>query len=284
VPYAYSYYIKTVHGAELPGQLVLWAMNQFPRHQDSLPISGDPAALNTETLKPQILMEFPYRDIWAGIPAEDRTTIRNTTYNTAIRKWTSIACGDEPNGSTTITIGDWSTRANRFPHYFYWDGNINAGGGSNGFANAFWAAIVHGRATGLDLTTQNRLVTCAGERFNGPSRTLDSNGIATTNQTSFSFASNPGSWINWPGDTASGGVNYVHRMQVGTEQIECSTRVGATLSGCTRGVNGTTAQTHAAGATVQFVIRWANARDQSSCSFNGDNLTIASTCWSAMLP
>jgi hypothetical protein len=38
------------------------------------------------------------------------------------------------------------------------------------------------------------------------------------------------------------------------------------------------------GSTVQYIIRWDNARSQSSCGFQGDNLTVTTSCWNDILP
>jgi hypothetical protein len=273
-PYTFGYF-NGFASNDIPGGVVLaaqWVMQGFQRYINRRP--DDPATGSLQwywnAIFPQTLTHNNMLVGYTDFPVEDRATYRTQLADAAYTKFKDVACGYEQNGAASLfTPAMWE--ANQFTSSLQMPTSVNVGEIPGGTPGMFWHSIVLGKIFGVNGTTLDDLKSCAESIFTGPNQTLAS-GIDAS-QTTITLSASPGS--NW--NTSN------FRFRVDSEDIDCTTRSSATLSGCTRGANGTTAASHSAGATAQIQIRWGTARN-NACTFAANGLTITPGCVSALYP
>lgn len=270
-PYTYGYFKDLGnYNIWLPFMEVQWIQQNFSRHRMNYPNnpSGHPWYQNA--IQPQMLTGFSFWGNWRGVPVEDRSALRAQIVDASLKKWSAIACGDESNGGAPLFTGTM------------WNGYINSWGASwrmpfklnvaisdalQIIPSFFWHSLLYGKAYGANATTLDRIASCAAERWTGPGSTLAS--TITAGQTTIPLNNNYGSDI-WP--------TTPHQVTIGSERINCSSRTGATLTGCTRGVEGTPPAAASSGTAVQIRIRWEAARQTNACFVLGDTFSVSSSC------
>ncbi len=276
MPYTFGYFsnLAANFGIDLPLMAAQWVMQNFQRYRNTTPDwTGSSHGWYYNAVMPQLLTEYSVWNAWEGLPNEDRSTWRTAIIDTGYTKWTALACGDEQNDSAALfTQPMWAARTNGQAQQMPMDFNIPISIALPNMPSMIWHSIVMGRAFGVNSTTLDRLVSCGSAWWTGPSGALAS--AITNSQTTITLASDPGSLWNT--------ANF--RIRVDAEDIDCAARSGATLSGCTRGRNGTSAAAHSGGATAQIQIRWNDARTLGTCTLNGDNLTVNASCYNMPKP
>ncbi len=237
--------------------LTNWNMQQMIRYVNNWPdMTGEDRSWYVNAVSPEVLINWDgWAYNWASLPAEDRQSIRASILNAYYEKWRKITGGFEANGTAPpFTKAMWNnnymTTSDKMP---YQD--------SYGFATQIWQALVTGEAYGVNATVLNNLQALGASIFDGPSSTLAS-GI-NASQTSMTIASTP---EFWPAGE--------HQVVIGAERITCASRSGGTLSGCTRGADGTTAASAASGTAARIRIRWERARNgiANGCTLQPDGM------------
>jgi hypothetical protein len=276
VPYTYGYFANLAQNQNIDFPLIAaqWVMQQFQRYRNTTPDwTGSSHGWYYNAVLPQLLTDYGVWFSWEGLPAEDRSTWRTAIIDTGYTKWTALACGDEQNGNAALfTQGMWNSRTSGQTTQMPTGINVPFSTSIANMPSLLWHAILMGRAFGVNTTTLDRLVSCGSSWWMGPNSTLSSD--ITSSQTAITLASDPGSRWNTG--------NF--RFRVDSEDIDCSTRSGATLSGCTRGANGTAAVSHSSGAAAQIQIRWNDARIMGTCTLDANDLTVNPGCYSTPKP
>jgi hypothetical protein len=279
VPYTYGYFFSLPDvGVNLPMMNVQWIMQQFQRYKNTTPDWNSYGGTGGHgwywnAVHPQNMTSIEVHNSWGALPAEDLTTLRTAIIDTGFTKWTALACGDEANGTSgPFTVADWRTRtdgnAAQMPQY------TNVSVNANNVASTIWHMIIMGRAFGVNSTTLNRLESCGAAWWPGATSYTLASGIDNTTST-FTLSSTPAA-NTWNTE----GV----KLLIGSENMVCTSRSGTTVSGCTRGTNGTTATSHSAGAAITIQTRWNDARTLGTCTMNGNNLTVNASCYQTPRP
>ena len=257
-------------GARMPLLQASLVQHNFQRYELNYPgRAGIAESYYPPALDPMYMIEpGGHGETWRGLPEEDRVAARQSVLEAALTAYINILDGTSTNGATAaFTPTMWRSV---FPQNSMPQEQAHMWGNGQ-YSDIPWAVAVRSRAFGISQTLRDRFADWGASVWSGPSTTL-ANGIDSS-QTSIAFSATPS---NWPTGN--------HQFLIGSERITCSSRSGNTVSGCTRGSDGSTAAAAAAGAPAQIRIRWERAKDAAACVLDQEGNTYLNSACQAVKP